>query len=124
MHLGFRSWQRRAVFMAAALVAPVLTNGLRAFLSIWGADRMGIESVLGPEHLLAGWALFAGMLTGLLALAWPHFDRAPDAPAFDPATLQRPVPRFDPMVATLLVVALAAGVRQLGALGLWTLPTA
>ncbi len=117
-HLGFTSWRRRAVFMAAALVAPVLTNGVRAFLSIWGAHLMGIESVLGPGHLLAGWALFAGMLAGLLALAWPHFDRAPDAPAFDPAKLQRRVPRLDPALAVLMVLAIVAGARLLASVGL------
>lgn len=105
-HVGFVSWRRRALFMAAALVAPVLTNGLRAFLSIWGAQVMGIESVLGPAHLLAGWALFAGMLAALLALAWPRFDRAPDAPAFDPARLQRSVAAIPSAAAMLLVVGM------------------
>jgi exosortase A len=107
-HVGFVSWRRRALFMAAALVAPVLTNGLRAFLSIWGANLTSIDSVLGPGHLLAGWALFAGMLAGLLAIAWPHFDRAPDSPAFDPATLRRPTPRLSLKLATLLVLAAVA----------------
>ena len=69
---------------------------------------MGIDSVLGPGHLLAGWALFAGMLAGLLALAWPHFDRAADAPAFDPAALREPVPYFAPEVAALMGLAVAA----------------
>lgn len=106
-HVGFVSWRRRALFMAAALVAPVLTNGLRAFLSIWGANLTSIDSVLGPGHLLAGWALFAGMLAGLLGLAWPYFDRAPDAPAFDPATLRQPAASLPVALATLLVIAVA-----------------
>ena len=105
LHLGFTSWRRRVVFMIAALVAPVLTNGLRAFLSIWSANLTTIDAVLGPTHLLAGWALFAGMLAGLFALAWPNFDRAPDAPAFDPAALRRPPASMALAPAALLVLA-------------------
>lgn len=106
-HVGFLSWRRRAAFMAAALVAPVLTNALRAALSIWGAQRLGIGSVLGPLHLLAGWALFAGMVAGLLALAWPRFDRAPDAPAYEAPPLRQAGPTMPLTLAAASVLAVA-----------------
>ena len=46
--------------------------------------------------------------SGALAIGWRWFDRAPDDPAFDPATLQRPVKAMPLALAGALVVATAA----------------
>ena len=46
-HLCFRSWKRRALFMAAAVVVPVLANGVRAWGTIYIAHSQGIEFAAG-----------------------------------------------------------------------------
>jgi len=48
-------------------------------------------------------------MAAVLAIGWRWFDRAPDAPVFDPATLQdEPKWRIDVLVAAALTLAVAA----------------
>ena len=104
----FFSWRRRAAFLLAAVVVPVLANGVRAFATIFIADRTNVEAAAGFDHIVYGWVWFGVVMAVTLAIGWRWFDRAADAPAFDPATLRRPVRRVLPVVpAALLVVAVA-----------------
>jgi len=107
-NLCFRSWRRRAVFLAVSLVVPILANGVRAFGTILAADLTSVEAATGFDHIVYGWVFFAMVMAGVLAIGWRWFDRAPDDPAFDPAVLQAcPRLRVNPAVATVLVLGLA-----------------
>ena len=105
----FVAWRRRAAFMAAALVVPVIANALRAFATIWAANLTSVEAATGFDHIVYGWVFFGIVMAAVLALGWRWFDRAPDAPAFDPAELP-PVRAGQTglLAASLLVVATAA----------------
>ncbi len=105
----FVSWRRRLAFMAVALVVPVLANGVRAFATIYAAYCTSVERATGLDHIVYGWLFFGVVMAGVLAIGWRWFDRAPDAPAFDPATLQA-VPRWrcDPLQAAILVLVTAS----------------
>ncbi|MEH3159246.1 MAG: exosortase A [Sphingomonas taxi] len=105
----FASWRRRAGFMAVALVVPVLANGLRAFATIYAAHLTSVEAATGFDHIVYGWIFFGLVMAAVLALGWRWFDRAPDAPAFDPASLP-PVGRgrIALPLGVLLTVAMAA----------------
>lgn len=105
----FRSWRRRAVFLLACIVVPVLANGVRAFATIWAADLTSVETAGGIDHVVYGWLFFALVMAGLLAGAWPWLDRAPDDPAFDPALLGHPVRRRLELVPACLLVLTLAG---------------
>ena len=108
-NLCFTGWRRRAAFMAVCVVVPVLANGVRAFGTIWAADLTSVEAATGFDHIVYGWVFFALVMAGVLALAWRWFDRAPDAPAFDPAALAGAARhRIAPAPAACLVLALAA----------------
>jgi len=116
-HLCFRSWRRRGVFLAAALVVPVLANGVRAFGTIVAADLSSVEAATGFDHIVYGWVFFAAVMAGVLALGWRWFDRAPDDPAFDPADLQAAVRlRVNPAAGAALVLGIAALALAWGAL--------
>ena len=105
----FQSWPRRLAFMAAALVVPVLANGVRAFGTIWAADRWSLEAATGFDHIVYGWVFFGLVMAGVLALGWRWFDRSPDAPAFDPTTLASEPRLVAPLgLAAAALVALAA----------------
>ena len=105
----FASWRRRAVFLAVALVVPVLANGVRAFGTILAADIWTIEAATGFDHIVYGWVFFAVVMAAVMALGWRWFDRAPDEPAFDPAALPAPARhRLDLLPAALLVLATAS----------------
>ncbi|MEA1084708.1 exosortase A [Sphingomonas sp. CD22] len=83
----FVSWRRRAWFLLAALVVPVLANGVRAFGTIYAAHLTSVEAATGFDHIVYGWLFFGLVMAAVLAIGWRWFDRAPDAPAFDPAAL-------------------------------------
>ncbi|MXO59531.1 exosortase A [Altererythrobacter salegens] len=86
-HACFRSWKRRALFMAAAVVVPILANGVRAWGTIYIAQSQGLEFAAGFDHIFYGWIFFALVMTVLFAASWRFFDRAPDDTAPDPAAI-------------------------------------
>ena len=75
-HVGFRTPRRRALFMAAAIVLPVLANGLRAWGTIVAAELTSIEAASGFDHIVYGWFFFAFVSLVLMAGAWRFFDRS------------------------------------------------
>ncbi len=105
----FRSRRRRAIFLAVSLVLPVLANGVRAFGTIYAAQLVGLQAATGFDHIVYGWLFFALVMAVVMAVGWRWFDRAPDDPAFDPATLPAPSTRvITAPVAALLVIATTA----------------
>ncbi|MEJ8629112.1 exosortase A [Sphingomonas sp. I4] len=87
-NLCFRSPVRRAVFVIVSLIVPVIANGIRAWGTIFAADKTSIEVAGGVDHIIFGWVFFALVMAAVLAIGWQFFDRSPDDPAFDPARLQ------------------------------------
>lgn len=112
----FRSWARRALFMAVALALPVLANGLRAWGTIYVAYLTSSDFAIGFDHVVYGWVFFAVVLVVLMAIAWPFFDRSVDAPWFDPARLQPAPPRADAprRVIAIGVAAVALALLPIG----------
>ncbi|MBK5264259.1 MAG: exosortase A, partial [Alphaproteobacteria bacterium] len=58
----FKSWPRRAVFLSAGLIIAVIANGVRAFGTIYIADRTSIDFAAGFDHVVYGWIFFAIIL--------------------------------------------------------------
>lgn len=87
-HLGFRRWGRRAAFMLAAVVVPIVANGVRAWGTIYIAQSLGVKFAAGFDHIVYGWIFFALVMAALLALAWRFFDRSPDDPVVDVPALE------------------------------------
>ncbi len=71
----FRSPLRRTLFMAAALVVPVLANGVRAWATIFAAESIGVKAATGFDHIVYGWVFFALVMIAIMGAAWPFFDR-------------------------------------------------
>lgn len=80
-HLCFRSWKRRIIFVASALVTTIIANALRAFGTILIAENWGHAYATGLDHLIYGWVFFAATLIAVMLAAYRWFDR----PANDPA---------------------------------------
>ena len=72
------SWRRRAAFMLAAIIVPVLANGVRAWGTIYLAQVYGAEVATGLDHIIYGWVFFAIIVAVLLAGAWRWFEREPE----------------------------------------------
>ena len=76
-HICFSSWARRALFMAACVVVPILANGVRAWGTMFIAHYQGIEFAAGFDHVFYGWFFFAFVLAMIIGGAWRFFDRSP-----------------------------------------------
>jgi exosortase A len=108
-NVAFAGWRRRAVFLAACVVMPVLANAVRAFGTIYAAHLTSVEAATGFDHIVYGWVFFAIVMAAMMAGAWRWFDRSPDDPAFDPAALSaRPRLTMHVAVAGALTLAVAS----------------
>jgi exosortase A len=87
-HLCFRSWKRRAAFMSACAIVPVLANWVRAWGTIYIAQSRGVEFAAGFDHIVYGWFFFAIVMTALLAASWRYFDRDADDRFVDAQALE------------------------------------
>lgn len=103
-HTCFLSWKRRVLFLVAAIVLPILANGVRAWGTIYIAQSQGIEFAAGFDHIFYGWIFFALVVFILLAAAWRWFDRAPDDLGPDIAAIER-----SPMLAALSNLTMRGG---------------
>ncbi len=74
----FESWVRRALFMVAAIVVPILANGVRAWGTIFIAQSQGVEFAAGFDHIFYGWIFFGIVVALVLAGAWRFFEREPE----------------------------------------------
>ena len=87
-HVCFVSIKRRVVFMMAAVIVPVLANGVRAWGTIYIAQSQGIEFAAGFDHIVYGWIFFALVMVAVIGGAWRYFDRSPEDPLIDVASIE------------------------------------
>lgn len=107
-NLCFRSRRRRALFVAAALLIPILANGVRAWGTIYVAHVGGNAFAVGFDHIVYGWIFFAVVIAAILAAGWPFFDRRPGDRWFDPEAMPKVRREAPLMLAAAAAVALAA----------------
>lgn len=105
-HLCFKSWTRRILFVASAIVLSIVANGIRAWGTIYIAWRTTPAFAAGVDHIVYGWIFFAIIMAVLLAAGWYFFDRPVEDPAFDPRQLQRRKPRGVPLGRRVLAASL------------------
>jgi exosortase A len=102
-HVCFQSVTRRSLFLAGALITPVLANGLRAFATIWVAEHHGRSTAVGFDHVVYGWFFFGLVIAIVMAVAWRWFDRSPND-SFIAADRLPPMMRFPVRPAVALAV--------------------
>jgi len=116
-NLCFRSWRRRAVFLAASVAIPVLANGVRAWGTIYIAELSGSTAFAESfDHVVYGGVFFAIVIALILGLFWPYFDRAVDDPWFDPAALAANRPARLTYVAAAAIALVAVPPLWAGAI--------
>jgi exosortase A len=108
--LTYRSYWRKALFLALCVVVPIVSNGLRAFAVVLVGDLSNMTVAVGFDHIVYGWLLFAIVTVILLAVGMTFRDRdlneTPPAPA---SATGRPRP------SPARIAALAAGAVVLAA---------
>lgn len=81
----FESWSRRAWFMLACLVVPIIANGIRAWGTIYIAQYIGAEAAGGFDHIVYGWFFFGIVIALVLGVAWRWFERDPEDAGYSEA---------------------------------------
>jgi exosortase A len=77
-YLTYRSWNRRLLFTLAAIVAPILANGGRAYMIVMIAHLSDMKLATGIDHYIYGWVFFGIVM---LVLFWiGSFWREDDQP--------------------------------------------
>ncbi|MHB1246443.1 MAG: exosortase A [Sulfuriferula sp.] len=66
-YLTYRSSTRRILFAIAAIIVPVIANGLRAYMIVMIAVLSDMKLALGFDHLIYGWVFFGVVM---LLLFW------------------------------------------------------
>ena len=77
--LNYRSPRRRAVFIAASIVVPIVANGMRALGIVVLGHILGSAEAAAADHIIYGWVFFSFVML-LLVVAGLPLREAP-APA-------------------------------------------
>lgn len=88
-HVNCHSTRRRVAVMAAALLVPILANGVRAYLIVMLGHLSDMRLAVGVDHLIYGW-LFFGMVALLLfwlAARWRELPPPRAVPSARPVRL-------------------------------------
>lgn len=64
-YLTYSSLKKRLLFIAFAIVTPVIANGFRAFLIVMIAHFSDMKLATGVDHLVYGWVWF-GIVIGIM----------------------------------------------------------
>ncbi|MDE2165160.1 MAG: EpsI family protein [Alphaproteobacteria bacterium] len=103
--LVYRSWWKRAAFMAASLIVPVFANGVRAFGIIYLAHLTDNVTAVEADHIIYGWGFFTLILVLLIVIGMRFADRG------RPVSRAAPPPSFavrTPLIVIAAAVALSA----------------
>jgi exosortase A len=105
----YRSWWRRAAFVAVSVVVPVIANGCRALGIVLIGHWSDMRYATGVDHIIYGWIFFSLVLVGLMWIGMRFRDDGmrPESPA--PTQLLPPrAAGLAPVAACLLVLAIGA----------------
>jgi exosortase A len=67
-HLTYRSRNRKLWFLLAAVLTPLLANGLRAWLMVMIAHFTDLQYAAGFDHLVYGWLFFGIVIVALFSV--------------------------------------------------------
>jgi EpsI family protein len=75
-YLAYRSPLRRATFIAASLVVPIVANWMRAYMIVMIGHLSSNKLAVGADHLIYGWVFFGVVILLLLLIGsrWREDD--------------------------------------------------
>lgn len=85
-HLSYQRWWKWVLFMALAVVIPIVANGLRAFGIILIAYLTDNEYAVGVDHLVYGWGFFTIVMLLILFVGNLFADPSPQQANPQPIT--------------------------------------
>jgi len=120
-YLSYRSPWRRAAFILASIVVPIVANWLRAYMIVMLGHLSGNKIAVDVDHLIYGWLFFGVVILLMFWIGsfWREDDRPAPPVAGAPALLVAgDRPRSGPgrlVAVALAVIATAVVWRPIGA---------
>ena len=119
--LNYRSPGRRALFVAASVIVPILANGVRALGIVVLGAVLGSADAAAADHVIYGWMFFS-LIMLLLIVSGTPFRQAPPGPAQPaPPDLMRAAVNPLPVLLTAILLV-ASGPAAALALSWQTMP--
>jgi exosortase A len=114
-YLTYRSAVRRAAFIGASVVVPIIANWVRAYLIVMLGHLSNNRIAVGIDHIIYGWIFFGVVMLLLFSIG----SRWREDPAEAATPMQTPASSFQitgaVLVATAAVALLAFGWGLAGA---------
>lgn len=109
-YMNFRSYRRRALFIALSLIVPVAANWLRAYFTVLLGHLSDNTIAVGFDHLVYGWVFFGIVMFGLFLIGARMIDEPPQPRAAAPgATLTFSRAVLPAAVAVTVIAAIGPG---------------
>jgi exosortase A len=106
--LIYRSYKKRALFMVASIVIPIVANGFRALGIVLLGEALGSAQAAAADHILYGWIFFSIVILLLILAGMPfREDTVTTVQEAKPAPERLPAARLRAVLASLLVVVFA-----------------
>lgn len=105
----YRTALRRAVFIAASIVVPIIANGFRALGIVALGHYLGSAEAAETDHVLYGWIFFSIVILVLIALGLP-FREDQSAPASPRPAFVPPGNHLRPALICMVALVVLAGI--------------
>ncbi|MGP9801163.1 exosortase A [Rheinheimera sp. NSM] len=79
-YLNYRRWYKQLAFCLAAILVPILANGIRAFGIVLIAHLTDMKHAVGVDHLIYGWLFFGVIIFLMFYIGSFWADQAPAVP--------------------------------------------
>jgi len=111
--ISYRSARRRAMFIAASILVPIVANWLRAYMIVMIGHLSNNRLAVGVDHIIYGWVFFGLVMLLLFWIGSFWQEDAPAAPQESPQRANSPAP------AATTRMLFAAAVAAIAAAGVW-----
>jgi exosortase A len=108
-YLTYTSLWRRALFIFASILVPIVANWLRAYMIVMIGHLSGMRYAVGVDHLIYGWVFFGVVMLALFWIgSWWREDRGSTAETSTKKTPLHWLPNAWMIVGAVGVAALAS----------------
>jgi EpsI family protein len=110
--LAYRSTRRRVLFIAAAILVPIVANWLRAYMIVMLGHLSNNKLAVGVDHIIYGWVFFGLVMLLLFWIGSFWQEDAAPAPAAPVRAATASAPAAPPrlLFAAAIAAIVAAGV--------------
>lgn len=83
-YLSYQVYRKRALFILASVLVPILANGVRALTIVLIAHYSDMKLAVGVDHVIYGWVFFGAVMLAMFWFGARWQDPDPVAPAQAP----------------------------------------